>query len=72
MDEHDQLISASRHILVGFYLLARRPDLADRVRISLPRRRSRSRDDDAPNGDSPAASTDAETAADPGGATVTA
>ena len=71
MDEHDQLISASKHILVGFYLLARRPDLASRVRISLPRqRRSRSRDD-APNG-APDASTGAETAVDSDGATATA
>ena len=71
MDEHDQLISASRHILVGFYLLARRPDLAKRVRISLPRR-SRSQDGTAPNGEAPDASPGADTAVDTDGETATA
>ena len=46
MAEHDQLIAASGRILSGFYLLARRPDLAERIRLSLPRGRS-------PNGDEP-------------------
>ncbi len=72
MDEHDQLISASRHILVGFYLLARRPDLARRVRISLPRpRRSRSRNGEALTAETPDASTGAD-AVDSDGATATA
>ncbi len=46
MTEHDQLIAASGRILSGFYLLARRPDLAERIRLSLPRGRT-------PNGDDP-------------------
>lgn len=36
IDEHDLLIGACARILSGFYLLARRPDLADRIRLSLP------------------------------------
>lgn len=34
--EHDLLIGACARILSGFYLLARRPDLAARIRLSLP------------------------------------
>ncbi|MEM7349476.1 MAG: hypothetical protein AAF657_01635 [Acidobacteriota bacterium] len=37
MAEHDALMSACGRILAGFYLLARRPDLARRIKLSLPR-----------------------------------
>ncbi len=40
MAEHDLLITACGRILSGFYLLARRPDLAERIRLSLPRKGS--------------------------------
>ena len=47
MAEHDQLIGACGRILVGFYRLAGRPDLADRMRLSLPRRARRTQTGDA-------------------------
>ncbi len=46
MAEHDLLIAACGRILSGFYLLARRSDLADRIKLSLPRGRG-----EAENGD---------------------
>lgn len=55
MAEHDVLISACGRILSGFYLLAGRPDLARRIRTSLPRKGT------------PSPEPDAEPAADPGG-----
>ncbi len=57
------------HVLTGFYLLARRPDLAKRIRLSLRPRRTPS--DDASAGSAPAGepstgSPDAEPDADGG------
>jgi hypothetical protein len=66
MTEHDQLIGACKGILSGFCLLARRPDLARRLRISLPRSRPGSTEGDASSGDLPV-STDAEPAVADGG-----
>ncbi len=45
IDNHDQLIVACSRIVSGFYLLARRPDLANRIRLALrPKRRTQSDD----------------------------
>ena len=55
MTEHDRLIGACKSILTGFYLLARRADLAQRLRISLPRPRPGS-DDEASPSDTPTSS----------------
>ncbi len=73
MAEHDLLIAASGRILSGFYLLARRPDLAKRIRLSLPRPKPESQNGDdssgddspgnAPSDDEPTVPTDAEPAA---------
>ncbi len=52
MDEHDLLIGACKGILSGFCLLARRPDLAQRLRISLPRPRPASPGNQAPSDES--------------------
>lgn len=38
MAEHDVIVGACARILIGFYQLADRPDLAGRIRLSLPRR----------------------------------
>ena len=69
MADHDLLIAACGRILSGFYLLARRPDLADRIRLSLRPRRAPNGDEpagDEPAGDAPSASPDAEPTADGG------
>ncbi len=68
MDEHDLLIRACKGILSGFCLLARRPDLARRLRISLPRPGSDDSDSSPDEASNP--STDAEPAK--GGETATA
>ena len=72
MAEHDALMGACGRILSGFYLLARRPDLARRIRVSLPyRSRPGSQNGEAPGeaspDDEPFAATDAEPTADSGG-----
>lgn len=64
MDEHDQLIGACKGILSGFCLLARRPDLARRLRISLPRPRPGSSAGDSSPEEASDPSPDAETAAE--------
>ena len=49
MASHDLLLGACGRIVTGFYLLAGRPDLADRIRVSLPgRRRQRPQDGEEP------------------------
>ncbi len=56
MDDHDLLIAACARIVSGFYLLARRPDLANRIRLAL-RPKSRAQNDDSgeqPAGEQPA------------------
>jgi hypothetical protein len=70
MDEHDLLIGACKGILSGFCMLARRPDLARRLRISLPRPRPGSSVSDS----SPVEASDPSTDAEPtkGGETATA
>ncbi len=45
MTDHDQLIVASSRIISGFYLLARRPDLAKRIRLALRPKRQTPSDD---------------------------
>ncbi len=40
MAEHDRLMSACGRILSGLHLLAGRPDLARRIRVTVPRRKS--------------------------------
>ncbi len=66
MAEHDLLITACGRILSGFYLLARRPDLAERIRLSLPRKGSSSEEiessGDQPNDDQPSTTTGSEPA----------
>ncbi len=77
MAEQDQLITACARIVSGFYLLAGRPDLARRIRLSLrPRRQSSDTEstestsvDAAPTVVSPGADSAAETGSNP--ATVT-
>ncbi len=69
IEDHDLLIAACGRIVSGFYLLARRPDLAKRIRLSLRPRRTPS--DDASAGSAPAGepstgSPDAEPDADGG------
>ena len=66
IEDHDLLIAACGRIVSGFYLLARRPDLAKRIRLSLRPRRT---PDDASSGD---ASSDSGPAAGSGGEPVTA
>ena len=64
MADHDLLIAACGRIVSGFYLLARRPDLADRIRLSLRPRRTPDADasTDAPDADPAPASPDTEPA----------
>ncbi len=66
IEDHDLLITACGRIVSGFYLLAQRPDLADRIRLAL-RPKSRTQ-----NGDEPPASSDTEPAADSSGEPVSA
>ncbi len=62
--DHDLLITAGGRIVSGFYLLARRPDLANRIKLSLRPRRTPA--DATPDGDAPDASPDAEPTVDGG------
>ncbi len=49
IEDHDLLITACDRIVSGFYLLARRPDLADRIRLAL-RPKSRTPSGEEPTG----------------------
>lgn len=73
MAKHDVIVGACGRILAGFYLLADRPDLARRIRLSLPRRGRTAQADESPVGDpSDSTETVAEPAADASGETATA
>jgi hypothetical protein len=66
MVEHDLLMGACKGILSGFCLLARRPDLARRLRISLPRPRPGASDGATPTGEVPEPPTETEPAVNGG------
>ncbi len=65
MADHDLIVRACGRILSGFYLLAGRPDLAERMRTTLSgRRRQKPQDDTVSSSDSAASQAGSEPAAD--------